>query len=321
MAALAFCKRCYLRARALPLPLGVASDGGEDLPRRVVRDRLLRRGRVLLNVNIDDFAPYCSSDGSIDLGGDPHGGLASELRDLLRDFPALRLTLFVIPDLRLPSFSRQPSAGIADGRNTQWLEHYRAWSEEGRVELAAHGLHHLQTENRLFQRHIEFAFKTGAQTKIAVQKAAEIFQNAGLPLTGFRPPGWGFNRDLSLLPVIAESGFAYVAGSSLDAGLNAGRQRVSSYYPTLVGGVLNLPQNVLLDWPKSQLLGEAQRIAGARGMISIKAHTCWNGRHNELSRQGFAKLRWLLAAIARRFGDEIEYATLHEIARITRGAA
>ena len=314
MAALAFCKRCYLRAAARPLPLGLAPDGGEGLPRRVMRDRLRRHGRVLLNVNIDDFAPYCSSDGSLDLGGDPRGGLTRELTALLRDFPALRLTLFVIPDLRLPAFSRQPSAAIADGRNAQWLNHYRAWSKEGRVELAAHGLHHLQTENRLFQRHIEFAFKTCSETNIAVRQAAEIFLRAGLPLTGFRPPGWGFNCDLSLLRVIAESGFAYLAGSSLDDGLNHRHQRVSNYYPTRIGGALNLPQNVLLDWPKSQLLGTVDRIARAQGMVSIKAHTRWNGSPNQLTASGLGKLRWLLAALARRYGQAIEYATLYEIA-------
>lgn len=316
MAALAFCKRCYLRATALPLPLGLATDRSEDLQRQVLRDQLRRhsRGRVLLNVNIDDFAPYCSSDGSIDLGGDPQGGLARELQALLRDFPALRLTLFVIPDLRLPTFSRQPSAGIADGHNAKWLNHYRAWSEQGRVELAAHGLHHLQTENWLFQRHIEFAFKTCSKANAAVRKAAEIFLCAGLPLTGFRPPGWGLNCDLSLLRVIAGSGFAYLAGSSLDGGLNHGRQRVSNYFPTMIGDVLNLPQNVLLDWPKSQLLGTVDRIIRAKGMVSIKGHTRWNESPNRLTRSAFAKLRWLLAAIAQRYGEAIEYATLYDIA-------
>ena len=314
MAALAFCKRCYLRAAALPVPLGLAPDGREALRRRVMRDQLRRRDRILLNVNIDDFAPYCSSDRSIDLGGDVQGGLACDLQALLRDFPALRLTLFVIPDLRLPLFSRQPSARIADGRNAKWLNHYRAWSEEGRVELAAHGLHHLQTENRLFQRHIEFAFKIPAEARTAVKKTAEIFLRAGLPLTGFRPPGWGLNRDLSLLRVIVENGFAYMAGSSLDGGLNHGRQRVSNYFPTLIGGVLNLPQNVLLDWPKSQLLGTVDRIVRARGLVSIKAHTRWNESPNQLTAPTIAKLRWLLAALARRYGGAIEYATLYEIA-------
>ena len=314
MAALAFCKRCYLRAAALPVPLGLATDRREDLQRQVMRDSLRRRSRILLNVNIDDFAPYCSSDGSTDLGGDVQGGLACDLRALLRDFPALRLTLFVIPDLRLPAFSRQPSAGIADGRNVSWLNHYRAWAEEGRVELAAHGLHHLQTENRLFQRHIEFAFKTPAEARTAVRKAGDIFLRAGLPLTGFRPPGWDLNRDLSLLRVIAESGFAYMAGSSLDSGLNHGCQRVSNFFPTLIGGVLNLPQNVLLDWPKSQLLGTVNRIVRARGMVSIKAHTRWSQSPNQLTAPALAKLRWLLAAVAQRYGEAIEYATLYDVA-------
>ncbi len=314
MAALAFCKRCYLRATARPFPLGLAPDGTEYLKRQVLRDRLRCRSRTLLNINIDDFAPYCSSDGSIDLGGDPEGGLALELHALLRDFPALRLTLFVIPDLRLPSFSRQKSAGITDGRNVKWLNHYRTWSEAGRVELATHGLHHLQRENRLFQRHIEFAFKTAAEANTAVKKAADIFLHAGLPLTGFRPPGWGLNSDLSLLRVIAKSGFAYLAGSSLDGGLNHGRQRVSNYFPTLIGGVLNLPQNVLLDWPKSQLLGMVDRIVRARGVVSIKAHTRWNESPNQLTGSGLGKLRWLLAALARRYGEAIQYATLYDIA-------
>jgi hypothetical protein len=314
MASLAFCKRSYLRLRNLPPPLGWRSEIG--VPVRVLRIPLRRCNRVLLNVNIDDFAPYCSADGRLDLGGDIHGGLAAGLMRLLEDFPALRLTLFVIPDLQVArmAFCRQLRAGILEPHNAAWLNFYRHWSRLGRVELAVHGLHHRQTDNLLFQRHVEFAFKPYAAAKQAVGPAVQMFAQAGLPLTGFRPPGWGINGDLSLLQVVQEAGFVYLAGSSLDGGLNQGRQRVSNYYPSTIAGVLNLPQNVLLEWPKSRLLGQAERIARARGMISIKAHTRWNGSPNELTGPALAKLRWLLAAIVGRYGDRIQYATLYDIA-------
>jgi hypothetical protein len=318
MAPLAAWKRRYLRLMGLPVPLGLAWDGMEEFQRRVLRTPLRRRGRVLLNVNIDDFAPYYASGGMIDLGGRIRNGLTAELKLLLDDFPALRLTLFVIPDLRLPRgpLMKELQAAILDPRNAEWVEHYRAWSQQGRVELAVHGLHHAQTENWLFQQHVEFAFKSANKAKEAIRNAIEIFSRAGLPITGFRAPGWGINSDLSLLGAIRESGFAYIAGSSLDGGLNECRQRVSDYYPTMITGVLNLPQNVLLDWSRAELLGAVERIIRAKGIVSIKGHTRWNGSPNQLSGAVLRKLRWLLAAIDDRYGDAIEYATLYQIATL-----
>ena len=302
------CKRAYLRLIRRPLPLSYVSASVDAGRVRIVRDVIRRRKRVFVNVNIDDVAPFCAREGGVDMGGELDAGFTLELNRLLDDFPALRLTLFVIPDLRIGrrSFSSQPRACITDEKNSAWIQHYRGLSQQGRVEIALHGLHHRQTENRLFSQHIEFAFKDRHQAQEAIKKGMELFRRAGLPITGFRAPGWGMNGDLSILDAIRESSLAYIAGSSLDGGLNEQRQLVSNYYPTVIRGVLNLPQNVLLEQSKAELLLQVERIARAGGIISIKGHTPGAGTANDLTTPIIQKLRWLLTTIGDRYGDAVE---------------
>jgi hypothetical protein len=318
MIGMSACKRAYLRLMRVPIPQSCCAMPAIVRGGQIARNLTRRRSRVLVNINIDDVAPYFADDGRIDLGGKVNAGLALEFERLFRDFPTLRLTLFVVPNLQLsgPHSARHASFCIADPENAEWLAHYRRLSQQGFVELAIHGYRHRQTENRLFQQHVEFAFKDRSQAKAAIEGSLELFRQAGLPITGFRPPGWGVNSDLSILGVIRESPLAYIAGSSFDGGLNERFQLVSNYYPTLIGGVVNLPQNVLLDWPKSELLGQVERIFNAKGIISIKGHTRWFGTPNDLTVPTLRKLRWLLREIDDHFGDAVEYATLYDIAKL-----
>jgi hypothetical protein len=142
----------------------------------------------------------------------------------------------------------------------------------------------------------------------------EILTRAGFRVDGFRQPGWGLNADFSLLSVLREAKLRYIAGSSLDGGLNASTQRVSNYYPTVLDGVLNIPQNIELDWPLARMCDEAVRIAMLHGILSIKAHVADRINPNSLTKQNVEKLRRFLDFLETNAAGEIEYATMSDIA-------
>lgn len=205
---------------------------------------------VYLNLNIDDLCPlYIGGEGGLDLGGGTGVGLSEGLRRLLDNFPKLRLTLFAIPSCELWVRLREKSGlrhslDISLPMHRAWLDDYKDFVRRERVEIGLHGFCHVQYENRWFSRHTEFAFKTRAQSAAVIAQGIRVFRAAGLDPAGFRQPGWDINSDLSLIDVLREHHFLYVAGSSLNAGLNGSGPLVSNIYPTLVDGLINIPQNV-----------------------------------------------------------------------------
>lgn len=142
-----------------------------------------------------------------------------------------------------------------------------------------------------FARHTEFAYK----------RMDESYQI--------------LSSDLSLLDALKMANFKYIAGSSNDAGFNAGIQKLSNYYPTVIGGFLNLPQNVLLDWSINKMREEIDKIIGIKGIISIKEHFVNRDMPNCLSGGNLHKLRSILEYLSKEYGDKIEYLTFRELAQ------
>ncbi|HUS46755.1 MAG TPA: DUF2334 domain-containing protein [Phycisphaerae bacterium] len=303
------------------LPMSLVSPGYR-LPAhvRTVEDLVSRLGCVPCNVNLDDLCPMRADEDGMDCGGDIRGLLAAEIRKLLADYPHIAVTFFVIPNLRpsgrMSSSPPRPAErlSIASAANAEWRGYYHKLASEYNIEYAMHGWRHWQRENPFFSRRTEFAFKREGQAARAVEEGLATCRAAGFDVRGFRQPGWDINSDMSLLGVLRRKGFSYIAGSSLDAGLNAARRRVSSDYPSVVDGLINFPQNVLLDWDVTAIKSEIDRLVAAGGMISIKGHFTTTRMTNSLTPGNLAKLRVALDHLTSRHARRVGHFTMADLA-------
>jgi peptidoglycan/xylan/chitin deacetylase (PgdA/CDA1 family) len=309
----------YLLGRDLPMSL-VSQCYRLPLETRTVTDVASKTGCVPYNVNFDDLCPQFGSGHNLDCGGDIEKGLSQELKALVQEYPGAAFTIFVIPDgVRIPA--RFLDVCLSRGRRdisspvyARWLEYYKTLADRGHIEYAMHGCSHCQRENLLFSRHSEFAVKRRDETRRVVEEGLAIMRKADLAVRGFRAPAWDLNSDLSLIEVLREAGFWYIGGSSPDAGLNAGQPRLSNDYPTEMGGLLNLPQNILLDWDMRLIEREIRRLVEAEGMISIKGHFANRLMTNCLNAVNLGKLRVILDHLHARYRGTIKPLTFAEIA-------
>lgn len=276
-------------------------------------------GKIPCNLNFDDLCPKYFDEDGIDFGGDIENGVSIRFQEMLKEYPYIAVTFFIIPDCmssRRHLINSKNSEGrydISSQKHGKWLQYYKSLASKYNIEYAMHGLHHWQFENVAFARHAEFAFKRQSESTVAVLLGREILMNAGIEVCGFRQPAWDINSDLSLLGVLKKAGFRYLAGSSPDAGLNAGTIRTSNYFPTIVGDVLNLPQNVALDWDIERIKQEIDKIVSIKGIISVKGHFVNAGMPNCLSSANVRKLRRVLDFLSSEYAGEIEYLTFRQI--------
>ncbi len=300
--------RFRLSALAYEVPLAL-----EEVDTRTLTDF-----DAICNFNFDDLCPMHDPETGIDFGGRIRGGLLTEIRGFLDEFPETAMTFFVVPDYEFQrsqplSTAGRRSCNIALAENAHWLDQCKALAERFRVELAVHGFHHRQNENPFFCRHTEFAFKTASESRMALASALACFRRANLSPVGFRQPGWDLASDLHILPILRDLGFTYLCGSSIDGGLNVGRERVSHTHPTLVGPIVNLPQNIGLDEDLPSIFQAITRTVEARGIISIKGHFVTRGMPNALG-PNLPKLRRIASFIRQSFAGQIEHLTMASVA-------
>ncbi len=310
-----------LRVLKRNLPLSLV-DSSFELPCSIKTLNASPYGnQTCCNINFDDLSPKFCDEERLDFGGSVNQGLSSEMLKFLDAFPYAAITFFVVPSCI--SFTRKPSRSlltserynIASRENRVWLNYYKSLSASYHVELSVHGCRHYQTENPFFGHHTEFAFKSETESLVAVTNAKRIFNLAGLSPKGFRPPGWDMNSDLSLCRALRENEFNYVASSSYDGGFNNGRTRVSDYYPTMVDGLMNIPQNIELDWPLDRIKRRvAEIISQHRGILSIKGHFVNGVLSNALTSDNIRKLYSIMAHLREEYFDQIEFATMEQIA-------
>jgi hypothetical protein len=314
--------KCFLRRN---LPMSLVSPDYEPLVEiKPLEGFAAPGGRTPCNLTFDDLCPKYKDEYGMDFGGRVDEGLTVEFGNLLRDYPHIAVTHFVIPLCMIQknglcfSHHLRDRYDISSPRHSEWLAHYKSLAETYNIEYALHGCYHRQFENRLFGRHAEFAVKTEEESREAIEMGLEVFRRAGLDACGFRQPAWDINSDFSLCRAARRNGLRYIAGSSSDAGFNAGRPRVSNDHPTLVDGLVNFPQNILLDWDIDQIRKEIDRIIEAKGIISIKGHFVDRGMPNSCSKKNLARLRVAFDYLSEKYGDSVEYMTLRQLAECIR---
>ena len=266
-------KKIFLKSRNMSLPYSLS-------PARI-GNQVLSLDEPIATISFDDQSPVFDVDRNIDYGI-INGVLDNYLEELLNKNVAI--TSFVIPNFNVNGFED----------NQFILKKHKLWYsklkklQSNKFEVAIHGLAHYQ--NKIpFQNHCEFAFISNNDFGIKLKKSIELFKEIGFDPKGFRQPGWDLSTDISL-DTFSRNGLDYIAGSSLDAGLNSNYLNMDKIFPCRINNLINIPQNIELKWGFEKITNEIDRIIGLNGLVSIKAHFADNKVVNSLDKYNRIKL-------------------------------
>lgn len=276
----------------------------------------LTTGKVYCVINFDDLSPLPDQSKFIGRGGSKDDFVSVKQMELLKQFPFLGITHFMIPQF-LPSdhyylFNRQHFS-IINPVNREWLDYYKSLMADYNIEIASHGVYHRQAGNPLFARHTEFAYLDYDESLERLKQSIGIFRQAGLHPIGFRAPGWDMNTDLSLLDAISAAGFRYAGLSSYDGGLNAVKHRVNHFHPVFIKGIINFPDNINIDWPLERIKETIDKIISQFGIIVIKGHFSKHILTNSLSEANYLKLVETVRYIRKEYSETVEFATFADV--------
>lgn len=276
----------------------------------------LTADKVYCVINFDDLSPLPDDSKFIGRGGSKDDFVSVKQMELLRQFPFLGITHFMIPQF-LPSdkyyIYNRHAYSIINPVNSAWLDYYKSLVADYNIEIASHGVYHRQAENPLFARHTEFAYLDYKESLDRLTKSIEIFKKAGFNPIGFRAPGWDMNTDLSLVDAISASGLKYAGLSSYDGGLNSIRQRVNFYHPVFIKGIINFPDNINLDWPLEKIKETVKKIVEMNGIIVVKGHFSKHILTNSLSEENYRKLVETIKYIQEQYELIVEFATFKDV--------
>ena len=276
----------------------------------------LTTDKVYCVINFDDLSPLPDDSKFIGRGGSKDDFVSVKQMELLRQFPFLGITHFMIPQF-LPSdkyyIYNRHAYSIINPVNSAWLDYYKSLVADYNIEIASHGVYHRQAENPLFARHTEFAYLDYKESLDRLTYSIEIFRKAGFNPIGFRAPGWDMNTDLSLVDAISASGLKYAGLSSYDGGLNSIRQRVNFYHPVFIKGIINFPDNINLDWPLEKIKETVKKIVEMNGIIVVKGHFSKHILTNSLSEENYRKLVETIKYIQEQYELIVEFATFKDV--------
>ncbi len=270
------------------------------------------------NLNFDDLCPLYNEACSVDFGGDPDRGINLALERLFQEFPEVKLTHFVIPNADTRFFSKKLRGGFQPALSTvgngKWVSWLKEKVRSGQFEIGMHGYSHFNQKARI-KRYAEFAFTSDDQTREFLKKGIDIFDKVQIVVRGFRPPGWDFADDFNLIDELKKLGFHYIAASSAEAGLNYGKRRVSNLLPDMFHNIINMPQNLELDFEYELLCTLLKNLVEKGGLISFKGHyTNLKSIPNSVNDSNIKKLKTMLSYLHQQYGNKIWFATLREIA-------
>ena len=198
------------------------------------------------------------------------------------------------------------------------LKNHRLWFsklkdlQSDKFEVAVHGLTHFQNKTP-FQTHCEFAFISNNEFEKKLKESLGLFKKIGFVPKGFRQPGWDISTDITF-DTFSKLGFEYIAGSSLDAGLNSTNLNVDKIFPSHLKRLINIPQNIELKWDFNKITSEIDRITSLNGLVSIKAHFADNKVVNSLDKNNRVKLLKVVDYINTK--HNIQWKTFKDVLKI-----
>jgi predicted deacetylase len=309
-------KRMITKSIHLPIPLSLSSQTYQLAVSTIsLKEKLASFSYVYFNINFDDQCTVYKQLSSRDYGGRVDEGLSLKLKGFLEKNYDVAITSFIIPNYKGNTRKYKDKFILSDPKYSDWISHYGDLANKYKFECALHGYFHMQKENPFFQSHTEFAFKTQQQALETIKLGIGVFNEIGWPITGFRQPGWDLSTLIDLPAISKITNLKYIAANSYNAGYNAhGFERVSNFYPTLIDGVINFPQNIEIDWPLDRIFKTIDYLVGIKALISIKAHFVDRDVTNCLNEENFIKLYKLIDYCRSKFKDKIQFATLDSIA-------
>ncbi len=319
----------YRLARAAYALMGAVDIDRKRRPRPTPFDHPLRQSvrwpngaKAAFVLQWDDACPKDGLSDPYDYGGNPQGFLPF-LDTFWEQYPQVKMTVFMIADAQFKNkgYYREayPSQTWAVDRHPVFCQWFL--DRSSRLEVANHGLTHYQDERWWFLKAREFEFKTEGQSRAAIAAAQARFHRAGFRPRGFKPSGWGIghNARFGLLLALPELQFDYVCLCSPQSGLNWDADRYSSLYPTFIGPLLNIPQNLGLVGGGTPL-ADVDRIVEARGLISLQGHfnTQLNWMADGVGPRSLAQVAQVVDHLESRYPGQIWYATLADVAGFWR---
>lgn len=294
--------------------------------------------RAIILFSLDDCHPASSVQG-YEAGGDLEQGVLGRLQRLLLRHSDLRCTLFLAASWRERALQTLLTRKIFETFSflRDKLYFVKIWPEETfrlerhasfvklicslpRVEIASHGLYHIQRGLHYAQ---EFAKLDRKECFRRLGMIESIFKRAGLPKPlGFAPPGWGYSD--VLLESLVQYGYRYVACSrDLNSPIkpNAltnghGICGVSLTRPQRLHGLplIHIPCN----WSATSTIERAEQIIECGGVLSIKAHAI-KKMGSYVSKDGLDEsycdyLDCLFTHLRVTYGDQLWCATMKEVA-------
>ncbi len=285
-------------------------------------------------MSVDDIFPG-TSQSAYEAGGDLDEGAFRHLSWLLHRHPQLLLTLFVTPDWRriaakanrfwrhVPWLRDHVHLAKVLPKGTMDLRHHPEFvaflNAMPRTEIALHGLHHTNLGRSLS---VEFQNRDRADCAAILAEALQIFDECGLHyVRGLQPPGWACSP--ALQQACRDVGIEWVASArdivtpvSADARTAmSGLSGVSMLFPERIAeGLLHITTN----FQATSAPERAFDILDAGGVLSIKAHISkYVPGHIHLDGVDHLYMNYLdrlFSDIEQRYGDTIEWTTLHRLA-------
>ncbi len=307
-----YLKACYIKGiLRKQIPISFDEKNKTDF----LNNKKLITDKVYCVINFDDLSPVPDHSKYIGRGGDATDFVSLKQMELLKLFPFIGITHFMIPQF-LPAdkyYFNRNKYSIANPQNLAWLEYNKELARQFNIEFAAHGLYHRQAENFIFARHTEFAYLNYAESKNRLTQSLALFQQAGINPIGFRAPGWDMNADLSLMDAVADTGFKYAGFSSYDGGLNSVMQRIDNFHPVRLDGVINFPDNINIDWSLEKIKNVIKNIIEKNGIIVIKGHFSKHILTNSLTEENANKLIETIKYIRSEYSQDVAFGTFKDV--------